>query len=87
MEKLDSLVTQKAGFESAFIISSQTYSRKIDGDVLNALGSFGATCERIGQDIRHLAAFKELEEPFESTQIGSSAVRSFELTLCYINPG
>lgn len=74
VEKLDELVTQKAGFESAFIISSQTYSRKIDGDVLNALGSFGATCERIGQDIRHLAAFKELEEPFESTQIGSSAM-------------
>ncbi|OCK81800.1 putative adenylosuccinate lyase Ade13 [Lepidopterella palustris CBS 459.81] len=74
VEKLDELVTQKAGFESAFIISSQTYTRKIDGDVLNALGSFGATCERIGQDIRHLAAFKELEEPFETMQIGSSAM-------------
>jgi adenylosuccinate lyase len=74
VEKLDELVTKKASFESAFIISSQTYSRKIDGDVLNALGSFGATCERIGQDIRHLASFKELEEPFESTQIGSSAM-------------
>jgi len=76
VEQLDELVTKKAGFSSAFIISSQTYSRKIDGDVLNALGSFGATCERIGQDIRHLASFKELEEPFESTQIGSSAVCS-----------
>ncbi|KAF2490701.1 putative adenylosuccinate lyase Ade13 [Lophium mytilinum] len=74
VEALDELVTKKADFKSAFIISSQTYTRKIDGDVLQALGSFGATCERIGQDIRHLAAFKELEEPFESMQIGSSAM-------------
>lgn len=74
VEKLDELVTKKAGFPSAFIISSQTYSRKIDADVLNALGSFGATCERIGGDIRHLATFKEMEEPFEKDQIGSSAM-------------
>jgi adenylosuccinate lyase len=74
VEALDELVTKKASFKSAFIISSQTYTRKIDGDVLQALGSFGATCERIGQDVRHLAAFKELEEPFEKMQIGSSAM-------------
>ncbi|KAF2174409.1 putative adenylosuccinate lyase Ade13 [Zopfia rhizophila CBS 207.26] len=74
VEQLDELVTQKAGFESAYIISSQTYTRKIDVDVLNALSSFGATCEHIGQAIRLLASFKELEEPFESTQIGSSAM-------------
>jgi len=71
---LDELVTQKAGFPSAYIISSQTYTRKVDVDVLNALASFGATCEHIGQAIRLLASFKELEEPFESTQIGSSAM-------------
>ncbi|EED15531.1 adenylosuccinate lyase Ade13, putative [Talaromyces stipitatus ATCC 10500] len=74
VEKLDELVTQKAGFESAFIISGQTYSRKIDVDVANALGSFGSTCERIGGDIRHLAMLKEVEEPFEKDQIGSSAM-------------
>ncbi|KAL1851598.1 adenylosuccinase ade13 [Paecilomyces lecythidis] len=74
VERLDELVTEKAGFESAFTISSQTYSRKIDVDVGNALGSFGATCERIGIDIRHLAMLKELEEPFEKDQIGSSAM-------------
>jgi len=74
VEKLDELVTKKAGFPSAFIISTQTYSRKIDVDVLNALGSFGATCQRIAGDIRHLANFKELEEPFEADQIGSSAM-------------
>ena len=74
VEELDELVTKKAGFNSAFTITSQTYSRKIDVDVLNALGSFGATCERIGGDVRHLAMSKEMEEPFESGQIGSSAM-------------
>jgi hypothetical protein len=58
VEELDRLVTEKAGFRSAYIISTQTYSRKIDLDVGNALASFGATCERIGQDIRHLVSLK-----------------------------
>lgn len=74
VERLDELVTKAAGFESAVIISSQTYSRKIDVDVLNALGSFGSTCQSIGADIRLLASFKEMEEPFEKDQIGSSAM-------------
>lgn len=74
VEQLDELVTKKAEFSSAFVISGQTYSRKIDADIVNYLASFGATCERIGTDIRHLAAFKELEEPFEADQIGSSAM-------------
>ena len=74
VEELDELVTKKAGFHSAYIISSQTYSRKIDLDVSNALSSFGATCQRIALDIRHLASFKEVEEPFEKDQIGSSAM-------------
>jgi hypothetical protein len=64
VEELDELVTKKAGFDSAYIISSQTYSRKIDLDVANALSSFGATCQRIGANIRHLVILKELEEPF-----------------------
>lgn len=76
VERLDELVTQKAGFghAPAYIISSQTYSRKIDLDVSNALCSFGATCQRIGGDLRHLAMFKEVEEPLEPDQIGSSAM-------------
>ena len=74
VEELDELVTKKAGFESAYTISSQTYSRKIDVDVSNAMASFGATCQRIGADLRHLAMFKEMEEPFEKDQIGSSAM-------------
>ncbi|KAL8699206.1 MAG: hypothetical protein Q9201_006134 [Fulgogasparrea decipioides] len=74
VEQLDEIVTKKAGFDSAFTITSQTYSRKLDVDVGHALASFGATCQRIGGDIRHLATFKEIEEPFETEQIGSSAM-------------
>ncbi|KAA8894742.1 L-Aspartase-like protein [Sphaerosporella brunnea] len=74
VEELDRLVTEFAGFRYAYPITSQTYSRKIDADVISALSSFGATCQRIGSDIRHLAATKEIEEPFEKDQIGSSAM-------------
>ena len=74
VEKLDDIITRKACFEKVCDISSQTYSRKIDVDVANAFSSFGATCQRIGTDIRHLAMIKEMEEPFEKDQIGSSAM-------------
>jgi len=74
VDELDEIVTKKAGFQVACDISSQTYSRKIDLDIANALASFGATCQRIGGDIRHLAMMKEIEEPFETDQIGSSAM-------------
>lgn len=74
MEALDEIVTKKAGFEKCCDIASQTYSRKIDVDVSNAYSSLGATFERIGGDIRHLASWKEMEEPFEQMQIGSSAM-------------
>lgn len=74
VEELDRLVTEYAGFKYAYPITSQTYSRKVDADVLNAFASFGATAQRIGTDIRHLAATKEMEEPFEKDQIGSSAM-------------
>ncbi|RMZ87046.1 hypothetical protein DV736_g5727, partial [Chaetothyriales sp. CBS 134916] len=74
VKQLDHLVTQKAGFTSRSIVSVQTYNRKADFDVACALASFGTTIEHIGGDIRHLAMFKELEEPFEKDQIGSSAM-------------
>lgn len=74
VEELDEIVTRKAGFESAYTITSQTYSRKIDVDVANALASFGATCHRIGGDIRHMAMLKEIEEPFETDQIGKAHI-------------
>ncbi|CAK4030239.1 Adenylosuccinate lyase [Lecanosticta acicola] len=74
VEKLDELVTEKAGFQEAEISTSQTYSRLIDVDVIHALSSLGCTFERIGGDLRHLAHDKEIEEPFEADQIGSSAM-------------
>ncbi|PPQ64901.1 hypothetical protein CVT24_008240 [Panaeolus cyanescens] len=73
-DELDALVTKLSGFEYAYPVTSQTYSRKIDADVLAPLASLGATAHKIATDIRLLANLKEIEEPFESTQIGSSAM-------------
>lgn len=74
MESLDKLVTSLSSFPYAYPVTSQTYSRKIDVDVLAPLASLGATAHKIGTDLRLLANLKEVEEPFESTQIGSSAM-------------
>lgn len=74
VERLDSLVTNMAGFKDAYIVTGQTYSRKVDLDVLNALSSLGASIHKICTDIRLLSNQKELEEPFEKSQIGSSAM-------------
>ncbi|XP_028395582.1 adenylosuccinate lyase-like [Dendronephthya gigantea] len=74
VEKLDELVTSMAGFKNAYIVTGQTYSRKVDLDILNALGSLGASVHKICTDIRLLASMKEVEEPFEKSQIGSSAM-------------
>jgi adenylosuccinate lyase len=75
VEALDRRVTQLLGFEYAYPVTGQTYSRKIDVDTLQPLASFGATAHKIATDIRLLANLKEVEEPFEKDQIGSSAVR------------
>ncbi|KAI0270835.1 adenylosuccinate lyase [Russula aff. rugulosa BPL654] len=74
VEELDRLVTEMSGFPYAYPVTSQTYSRKIDVDVLAPLASFGATAHKIATDLRLLANLKEVEEPFESAQIGSSAM-------------
>ena len=74
VKKLNSLVTDKAGFSSSFVVTGQTYSRKIDTDIIAKLSSFGATAHKICTDIRLLASRKEMEEPFEKSQIGSSAM-------------
>jgi len=71
---LDKRVTELSGFAYAYPVTSQTYSRKIDVDVLNALGSLGASAHKMATDIRLLANLKEIEEPFEKGQIGSSAM-------------
>ncbi|CAB0035469.1 unnamed protein product [Trichogramma brassicae] len=74
VKKLDELVTNMAGFEKKYSVTGQTYSRKVDIECLNVLASLGATAHKICSDIRLLASMKEIEEPFESTQIGSSAM-------------
>ncbi|ESP04011.1 hypothetical protein LOTGIDRAFT_110374 [Lottia gigantea] len=74
VHKLDDLVTQYAGFKSHFLICGQTYTRKVDIDCLSTLASLGSSVHKICTDIRLLANFKEIEEPFEKEQIGSSAM-------------
>lgn len=74
VKELDRLVTDAFGFERSYAVTGQTYSRKIDCDVLSVLGSFGATAHKIGTDLRLLANLKEVEEPFGKDQIGSSAM-------------
>ncbi|CAF0835274.1 unnamed protein product [Brachionus calyciflorus] len=74
VKRLDEIVTQLAGFKSTFMVCGQTYTRKADIDILSVLSSFGATVHKICTDIRLLASFKELEEPFEKEQVGSSAM-------------
>ncbi|XP_023232842.1 adenylosuccinate lyase-like [Centruroides sculpturatus] len=74
VKELDMLVTKMAGFKSCYKICGQTYSRKIDVEVLSALAGLGASIHKICTDIRLLSNLKEVEEPFEKTQIGSSAM-------------
>ncbi|CAK9782573.1 adenylosuccinate lyase [Cutaneotrichosporon oleaginosum] len=74
VEALDKRVTELFGFPYAYPVTGQTYSRKIDFDVLAPLSSFGATVHKMATDIRLLANLKEMEEPFEKDQIGSSAM-------------
>lgn len=67
-------MTELSGFKEAYPVCGQTYSRKIDIDVLHPLAGFGATAHKMATDIRLLANLKEIEEPFEKDQIGSSAM-------------
>jgi len=74
VKQLDKKVGEKAGFNKSYMVTGQTYSRKVDTDVVCKLSSLGATAHKICTDIRLLASRKELEEPFEADQIGSSAM-------------
>jgi len=67
-------VTRLAGFQSSYSVTGQTYSRRVDVAVMSALVGLGSTSTKIATDIRLLAHDKELEEPFEASQIGSSAM-------------
>lgn len=74
IDRLEKLIAEEMGFESCVPVSGQTYSRKIDTQVLNVLGGIAASCSKFSNDLRILANFKEMEEPFEAHQIGSSAM-------------
>lgn len=74
VKKLDQLVARKMGFEKTFPVTGQTYSRKLDYKVLSVLSGIAQTTHKMTNDIRLLQHLKEIEEPFESTQIGSSAM-------------
>ncbi|MDA0833569.1 MAG: adenylosuccinate lyase [Planctomycetota bacterium] len=72
--ELDRLVAQKMGFESSYPVTGQTYSRKIDAQVIDMLGGISQSAHKAGTDLRILQSRKEIEEPFEEKQIGSSAM-------------
>ncbi len=72
--EIDRRIAEKMGFEACYPVSGQTYSRKIDTRVLNILGGIAASATKFSNDIRLLQHMKEIEEPFEKTQIGSSAM-------------
>uniref|UniRef100_A0A7E4ZQN7 Adenylosuccinate lyase n=1 Tax=Panagrellus redivivus TaxID=6233 RepID=A0A7E4ZQN7_PANRE len=74
VERLDELVTEKAGFTRKFNISGQTYSRQQDSKLVFGLSNLGSAMKKVAHDIRILQAFDELREPFEAEQIGSSAM-------------
>ncbi len=74
IDKIDPMIAQKMGFEECYPVSGQTYSRKLDTRVLNVLSGIAASAHKFSNDIRLLAHLKEVEEPFEKNQIGSSAM-------------
>lgn len=74
IKKLDNMIAQKMGFNDCYPVSGQTYSRKIDTRVLNVLAGIAQSVHKFSNDIRLLQHLKEIEEPFEKTQIGSSAM-------------
>ncbi len=74
VDRLDSMIAEKMGFGGCYPVSGQTYSRKVDTRVLNVLAGIAASAHKMANDIRLLQHLKEVEEPFEKNQIGSSAM-------------
>lgn len=74
IDKIDPMIAQKMGFSSCYPVSGQTYSRKVDTRVINILAGIAASATKMTNDIRMLQHMKEVEEPFEKSQIGSSAM-------------
>jgi adenylosuccinate lyase len=74
VEELNARLARRFGFEATYDVVGQTYPRKVDHRVLSVLAGIGATAGRFGQDVRLLQSFGEIEEPFGSRQVGSSAM-------------
>ncbi|MEY8356150.1 adenylosuccinate lyase [Lachnospiraceae bacterium 54-53] len=74
VKRVDSLIAEKMGFTGCYPVSGQTYSRKVDSRVLNVLAGIAQSAHKFSNDIRLLQHLKEVEEPFEKSQIGSSAM-------------
>ena len=74
IDKIDPMIAAKMGFKECYAVSGQTYSRKVDTRVANILAGIAASAHKMSNDIRLLQHLKEVEEPFEKNQIGSSAM-------------
>ncbi len=74
VKKLERLIADKMGFKAVFAVSGQTYPRKLDSRVLNVLSGIAQSAYKFSNDMRLLQSMKEMEEPFEEKQIGSSAM-------------
>ena len=74
VERLDELVARKLGFDKVYPVSGQTYTRKIDAQIVGVLSGIAQSAHKFANDLRLLANLKEMEEPFEAEQIGSSAM-------------
>ena len=74
IDKIDPMIAEKMGFKECYPVSGQTYSRKVDTRVANILAGIAASAHKMSNDIRLLQHLKEVEEPFEKSQIGSSAM-------------
>lgn len=74
IRRLDQLVAKKMGFDDTYAVTGQTYTRKIDAQVIDVLSGVAQSAHKMATDLRQLASRKEIEEPFEEKQIGSSAM-------------
>lgn len=74
IDRIDPMIAEKMGFKECYPVSGQTYSRKVDTRVANVLAGIAASAHKMSNDIRLLQHLKEVEEPFEKSQIGSSAM-------------
>ena len=74
VDQLEKIVAQKMGFDSTYAVTGQTYPRKVDAQIIDVLGGIAASAHKAASDLRLLQHRKEIEEPFEKSQVGSSAM-------------